>query len=740
VGVQPVRLFPHSDLPPPEGKGEPGGGGAAAGDPAVGADPRGPLSPLAAESRAATATNPRWLIAWLLAEAERQPTLAVWEDLHWAYPSTLELLGLVIEQAPTARLLTLVTYLLEFRPPWAPLSHLTQLTLSRLPRLHIEIMVRQLTGGKSLPAEVLPQVVAKTDGVPLFIEELVKMILESGLVREEADRYALTGPLPPLAIPATLQDSLMARLDRSATARGAAQLGAVLGREFTSELIRAVALLDDATVQRGLALLVDAELLCQRGRPPQARYLFKHALIQEAAYQSLLKSTRQQYHQRSAQVLAAQFPGIVETQPELVARHHTEAGLTEQAIPHWHRAGQQALQRSAHPEAAQHLTTGLALLALGPALMATKGVAASEVEQTYARALELCRHVGETPQLFPTLGGLWLFYYGRGALSTARELGEQLYRLARHTAAQMPLLEADAALGTTLFYMGEYTAARAHLEQGIVLTDPTVQRAQGFRHGYAPGVSCLALAANTLWCLGYPAQAVRRSQEALALAQELAHPYSLAVAQHYAAILHDRRREAPVVQAQAEAFLTLATAQGFPLYVGLGTFWRGKALAVHGRGDVGLTQMNQGLAAVVATGLTLARPLCLVPLAEAVGKAGQIAEGLHLLAEALAAFEANEQGDGLPEMYRLQGEFLLSQAIPDAVQAEACFQQALAVARRQQAKSWELRAATSLSRLWQRQGKRDEARELLAPIYGWFTEGFDTADLEEAKALLEELT
>jgi predicted ATPase len=331
VGVQPVRLFPHSDLPPPEGKGEPGGGGAAAGDPAVGADPRGPLSPLAAESRAATATNPRWLIAWLLAEAERQPTLAVWEDLHWAYPSTLELLGLVIEQAPTARLLTLVTYLLEFRPPWAPLSHLTQLTLSRLPRLHIEIMVRQLTGGKSLPAEVLPQVVAKTDGVPLFIEELVKMILESGLVREEADRYALTGPLPPLAIPATLQDSLMARLDRSATARGAAQLGAVLGREFTSELIRAVALLDDVTVQQGLAQLVDAELLYRRGRPPQARYLFKHALIQEAAYQSLLKSTRQQYHRRSAQVLEAQFPEIIETQPELLAHHHTEAGLAAPA-------------------------------------------------------------------------------------------------------------------------------------------------------------------------------------------------------------------------------------------------------------------------------------------------------------------------------------------------------------------------------------------------------------------------
>jgi predicted ATPase len=368
--------------------------------------------------------------------------------------------------------------------------------------------------------------------------------------------------------------------------------------------------------------------------------------------------------------------------------------------------------------------------------MATKGLAAWEVEQTYALARELCRQVGETPQLFPTLGGLWSFYYGRGALPTAREIGEQLSRLAHRTAAPTHLLEAHAVLGTTLFYLGEYAAARAHLEQGIVLTDPTAQRALGFRHGYAPGVSCLALAANTLWCLGYPAQAVRRSQEALALAQELAHPYSLAVAQHYAAILHDRRREATVVQAQAEAFLTLATAQGFPLYVGLGTFWRGKALAVHGEDEVGLTQMHQGLAAVVATGLTLAQPLCLVPLAEAAGKAGRIAEGLRLLAEALAAFEANEQGDGFPEVYRLQGEFLLCHAVPDTPQTEACFQQALTIARRQQAKSWELRAALSLSRLWQQQGKQDEAHQLLAPIYGWFSEGFDTADLQEAKALL----
>jgi class 3 adenylate cyclase/predicted ATPase len=697
------------------------------------------------------------LVAWLLAEAERQPVLAVWEDLHWADPSTLELLGLVIEQAPTTRLLMLMTARPEFRPPWPPRSHLTQLMLGRLPRPQVEILVRQLTGDKPLPAEVLAQVVARTDGVPLYIEELVKMLLESGMVREEADRYVLTAPLPPLAIPATLQDSLMARLDRLATARAVAQLGAVLGREFTYELIRAVAPLDETTLQRGLAQLVDAELLYQRGRPPQATYRFKHALIQETAYHSLLKSTRQQAHQRSAQVLAAQFPEIVETQPELIAHHYTEAGLAEPAIHYWQRAGQQALQRSAHPEAIQHLTTGLALLAtrpetaaraqqeldlqlaLGPALMATKGQAAPEVEQAYARARALCQQVGDTPQLLPTLRGLCRFYVDRGALPMARELGEQLLGLAQRQAAPTPRLEAHDALGSTLFFLGEYAAARTHLEQGIALIDPAAQRALALRHGIAPGVTCLAHAALTLWCLGSPAQAVRRSQEALALAQALAHPQSLALAQHFAAYLHQRRREAPAVQTQAEALLALATAQGFPLRVGFGIFWRGWALAMQGQGESGLAQMHQGLTAVVATGQIVSQPFCLVLLAEVVGHVGQVVEGLRLLAEALAALEASGRGDLLAEAYRLQGELLLRQTTQDAAQAEAYFQQALTIARRQQAKSWELRAAMSLSRLWQQQGKPDDARELLAPIYGWFTEGFDTADLQEAKVLLDAL-
>jgi class 3 adenylate cyclase/predicted ATPase len=690
--------------------------------------------------------------------ATQQPVLFVMEDLHWVDPTTLELLTLLVDQGPTSRILALWTFRPDFSPPWTGRSHVTQVTLPRLPRQQATEMTDRIARGKALPTEVVAQVVAKTDGVPLFVEELTKMVLESGLLQEREDRYELTGPLPPLAIPTTLHDSLMARLDRLATVKSLAQLGATLGREFSYELLQAVSPWDEGTLQRGLHQLVEAELLYQRGLPPLATYVFKHALIQDAAYQSLLRSTRQQQHQRIAQVLEAQFPEIVETQPALVAQHYTEAGLIEQAIPYWRRAGQQARQRSANLEAARHFTTGLELLAmlpetparaqqeldlqiaLGLVLIDTMGRGAPEVEQTYARARALCQQVGDAPQLFSTLQGLCGFYRSRGVLPTARELGEQLYQLAQREADPTHLLEAHGALGGILFYLGDYAAARTYLEQGLTLIDPTAQRALVLRSNVTTGVTwCLVHAALTLWCLGYPAQARQRSQEALALAQEQAPPYSLGLACHYAASLHHHCREALAVQAQATALLTLATAHGFPLWAGFGTCWRGWVLAMQGQGTAGLAQLHQGMTAVLATGQELGRPFCLVLLAEAAGQVGQVDEGLRLLAEALMALEESRRGDLLAEAYRLQGELLLRQALPEAAQAEACFQRALTVARRQQAKSWELRAAMSLSRLWQHQGKRVEARDLLAPIYGWFTEGFDTTDLQEAKVLLEVL-
>jgi predicted ATPase len=372
--------------------------------------------------------------------------------------------------------------------------------------------------------------------------------------------------------------------------------------------------------------------------------------------------------------------------------------------------------------------------------MAIKGTANPEVEQIYARARALCQQVGDTPQLCQILWGLCRFYRSQGTLLTARELGEQLDRLAERAADPRQRLEAHDALGTTLFYLGVYAGARTHVEQGMALTDPTAQRALAERVGEASGLRCLGVAAQTLWCLAYPEQAMQRSQEALTLAQRLAYPYSLAAALHWATSLHYRRREALVVHAQAKALLALAAAQQFPVWVGHGTCWRGWVQAMQGEDVTGLAHIRQGMAVVLATGQALFRPLHLVLLAEAVGHTGQVVEGLHLLAEVLTVLEAHRQGDMLAEVYRLRGELLLRQSVPDAAQADACFQQALVIARRQQAKSWELRAAMSLSRLWQQQGKRAEAYELLAPIYGWFTEGFDTADLREAKALLEAVT
>jgi predicted ATPase len=408
------------------------------------------------------------LLTPLLRIAAQQPVLFVMEDLHWVDPSTLEFLSLLVDQGPTARVLALLTCRPDFRPPWTGRSHLTQVMLHRLPRRQAAEMAGRVAHGKPLPAEVMEQVVARTDGVPLFVEELTKMVLESGLLQEREERYELIGPLPPLAIPTTLHDSLMARLDRLATVKALAQLGATLGREFSYALLQAVSPWDEGTLGRGLYQLVEAEFLYQQGLPPEATYRFKHALIQETAYQSLLRSTRQQYHQRIAQVLEARFPERGETQPELLAHHYTAAGCTEQAVRYWQRAGQHASDRSANLEAVSHFTAGIELLttlpetpahtqqaltlhiALGAALQMAKGFAAPDAERAYARARELCQQVGETPELVPALYGLYRFYAARSQWHTAREFAEMLLRLAQrahdpaHTVIAHYVLGSDA--------------------------------------------------------------------------------------------------------------------------------------------------------------------------------------------------------------------------------------------------------------------------------------------------------
>jgi predicted ATPase len=688
--------------------------------------------------------------------AAQQPLLFVMEDLHWADPTTLEFLTLLVDQGPTARILALWAFRPDFRPPWTGRAHLTQVTLPRLPLRQAAEMTDRVAHGKALPPEVVEQIVAKTDGVPLFVEELTKMVLESGLLQEQEGRYALTGPLPPLAIPATLHDSLMARLDRLATVKGLAQLGATLGREFAYVLLRAVAPWEEAIVQQGLHQLVAAEFLYQQRLPPQATYVFKHALIQEAAYQSLLKSTRQQYHQRIAQVLAERFPETAETQPELVAHHCTEASLNAQAIAYWQHAGQRALERSATLEAVAHLTKGLEVLGtlrdtperaqqklalhitLGPALMNTKGFEAPEVLHTYARAHELCQQVGNARQLFAALWGLFYLHMVRGELQRAREVGEELLGVAQRLHDPELCVVAHRAQAGALFWLGELGLAHADVQQALALYDPQQMRDHAVRYGQDSGVSCRTFGAVTLWLLGYPEQAQQWSEGGLTQAQGLGHAYTLAQALLFSALLHLLRREAAMAQERAEAQRALCTEQGFAPYLAWGTIEWGAALAAQGGWAEGLAQMREGLAAWRATART---PwlLFLSLLAEACGRAGQVEEGLGALHEALEAMPTTEERLYEAEVYRLRGELLLQQSAVQQGKAEESFHQALAVARRQQAKSWELRAALSLSRLWQQQGKCAEARALLAPIYGWFTEGFDTADLQEARTLLEEL-
>jgi predicted ATPase/class 3 adenylate cyclase len=689
--------------------------------------------------------------------ATQQPVLFVMEDLHWVDPTTLEFLTLLVDQGPTARILALWTFRPDFSPPWTGRSHLTSVTLPRLPRQQATEMTDRVAHGKALPPEVLEQIVAKTDGVPLFVEELTKMVLESSLLQEREDRYELTGPLPPLAIPATLHDSLMARLDRLATVKSLAQLGATLGREFAYDLLQAVSPWDERTLQQGLSQLVVAELLYQRGLPPQATYLFKHALIQDVAYQSLLKSTRQHYHQRIAQVLEQRFPDTAATQPELLAHHYTEAGLHTQAIPYWHKAGLRASERSAYVEALAHLTAGLSLLppmpatpartqqelvlqlALGPVLAATKGNAAPEVGQAYTRARSLCQEIGDTPHHFPVLVGLWRFALIQGEILQAHELGLQLLDLAEQARDAALRLEAQRALGMTLYFLGDLMAARVHLEQGMRLYHPQQHRGHAALYGRDPGVDCYAYAALTLGLLGYPDQALAHMHTALTLAETLAHPLMQGWALAFTAWLHQFHRAERLTQERSEAAIMLAHEYGFPQVSAMGSILRGWACAMRGEGASGVAAMHQGLATWRATGTEIARPSYLALLAEWYGKAGQGAAGLDVLAEARAAAQHRQERFYEAEFYRLGGELLLAQSVDRVAEAATCFQQALTIARQQQARWWELRAAMSLARLWQRQGKAIEARELLAPIYGWFTEGFDTADLREAKALLEEL-
>jgi predicted ATPase len=636
-------------------------------------------------------------------------------------------------------------------------GYLTEITLNRLSETEVQRMAELVAGGKTLPSEIIQQVSKKTDGIPLFVEEMTKMILESGQLKEGDDRYIMSHPLPQMTIPATIQDMLMARLDKLAPAKDVAQLGATVGREFPYELLRALSPLDDKSLNQKLDQLVKAELLYQRGKPPQARYLFKHALIQDAAYQSLLKSKRQQYHQKIAQVLTEKFPDTAETQPELLAHHYTKANLFEQAIPFWQKAGQQALQRSANLEAISHLNKGLELvktfsetperiqqelslqMILGPALMAMKGWAAPEVEAAYTRVQQLCRQIGEAPQLYPAIWGLWAFHFVRQELRKAYELGEQLLRLA--VAAQNPdfLLEAHMAIGNTLVFRGEFTSSVTHHDQALAIYDPQKHSTHAFVYGQDPAVVSKSWKAQVLWRLGYPDQGLVTINDALALSQDQPHPFSQAFALSFLAMFHLTRREWQAAEQQTEAGITLSTKHGFPLFLAACTVFQGAILVARGQ-EHGIAQMLQGIAGFRATGAELLGTYFLSLLATGHAKVGQVEEGLTVLDQALTTVNKSEERYYEAELHRIRGALLLSLSEKNQAEAEACFHRTIDIARKQQAKSFELRAAMSLSRLWQKQDKQEEARQLLTPIYNWFTEGFGTQDLKDAKALLDELS
>jgi len=730
-----------------------------------------------------------------LRESLNQPLILVFEDLHWIDNETQGFLDVLSESVASARLFLLVNYRPEYRHEWGSKTYYTQLRLSPLGREEAEELLTVLLGNDPSLTAVQQLILAKTEGTPFFMEEVVQTLAEERVLSGDRGTYRLEKAPTELHISPTVQGVLTARIDRlAAQEKDLLHQLAIIGRQFPLSLVRQVVSQPEEELYRLLSSLQRKEFLYEQPAFPEVEYLFKHALTQEVAYGTVLYERRKALHERTAQAIEALFPSRLEDHYSELAYHYSRSGNTWKAVEYLQLAGQQAVQRSANAEAITHLITAVELLktlpnspeciqqeltlqiTLGTPLMATKGYAAPEVEKTYTRARELCRQVGETPRLFPVLRGLWQFHLLRAELQTARELGEQLFSLAQRVHDPALFSEAYWAQGVTLWILGEFAPAREHFEHGIVLYDPQQHRSHAFLYGLDSGVGCLIQGALVLWFLGYPEQALKRSHEALTLAQELSHLLSLVFALYFAAWLHQLRREVQATQERAEAVIALCNEQGFPLYLAGGTIQQGWTLAEQGQVGDGIALLRQGLAAWRTIGAEEGGPWFLALLAEAYEKAGQPEEGLKVLAEALDAVDKTGERFYEAELYRLKGQLTLQQSkvqgpkskveetFPSrvgiahqnvsiaeagtvggahptiAAEAESYFLKAIEIARQQNAKLLELRAVTSLSRLWQQQGKKGEARQMLAEIYGWFAEGFDTIDLQEAKALLEELS
>jgi class 3 adenylate cyclase/predicted ATPase len=673
----------------------------------------------------------------LLGLARSDPALFLIEDVHWCDPTTLQLLSDAIGRITEARVLMVITFRPEFVPTWTGLGHLTLHTLNRFGRRNAVDLVAQVTGGKSLPDEVLDQIIAKTDGVPLFVEELTKTVIEAGFLTDAGDHYRLDGPLPSLAIPTTLRDSLMARLDRLAPIREIAQICACIGRTFPYELLAAVSGSSKADLTAALDQLVANELMFARGEPPEATYTFKHALVQDAAYDSLLKSSRQQHHERIAAVLESEFPDRAEEDPELLAHHHTEAGAVEQAVEYWRKAGQRAMRRSALIEAERHLRQGLAVLAtapesaarnrteislqntLGVCLMPTRGFGNPEVDEAFSRAALVSEQESDTRGLFVALRGKGQYQMISGDLATARDQAGNILGLADDLDDPGILIEAHHLGWSAFAFTGDLAAAREHAEAGIALYQAERDHPLTYIYsGHDPGVCCRSFGSLALWQLGFPDQALAQCRAGDALAQELAHPFSITIAMWATGILSMLRREANALREAGETMIAHCTDKGFPPFIPMGQIYVGGAKAAEAALDDAIAEMKQGIAGVRASGTQYTLPTFYAWLADVCVAAGRLDEGHAALNEGLEMSRANADKFCLPEFHRIRAELLRKQPAADQNNAEDCFLQAIDEARGMEARSLD---------------------DLLVPVYNWFTEGFDTHDLKEAKALLEEL-
>jgi predicted ATPase len=683
----------------------------------------------------------------------QRPVLMLFEDVHWIDPSSRELLDLVIERVSRLPVLLVVTFRPEFQPPWNGQPHVTVLVLNRLGRREGATLVQRVVGTETLSGDVVAEIIKRTDGVPLFVEELTKAVLESGSARTALSRAGVTAP----NVPATLHASLMARLDRLGyAAKDVAQVGAALGREFSYELLAAVAQRDAPELEAALDLLVVAGLAFRRGAPPQASFIFKHALVQDAAYRTLLRGKRQELHGRIAHVLEEQWPETAEAQPELLAHHCAQAGLVERAIAYYAKAGQRAAARSAMAEAIAQLRKGLELLtslpdsasrqrqelelriALGRALVAAQGYAAPAVGETYARARALCEQLDRPSEIVPVLYGQCAHHLAKGLLRLAREIAADILQVGEDRAVVAITVLGHRLSASPCFHLGEFSTSRAHVEQALALFDPAHRPFYMSLHiPQDPLVNLFNYLSINLFCLGYFDQAHLKCKAAVEEGHRSGQAFSLSNALSGACQVDWGTGSREELLARADALIAVSDEHGFAFHRAVGTIYRGWALAGSGQAGQGVALLEAGVAAYRGTGAVLDVPFFLILLADAEGMAKQPDEGLGHLAEAERLMDEIENRWAEAELHRVRGELL--RAGHDSAGAERSLCRAIDIAQQQSAKFWELRAAISLARLWREEGKRDAARDLLAPIYGWFAEGFDTPLLKEVKALLDEL-